>query len=339
MASAARLYWAAQFIGWLSYGILVFLAAYAETPEKINTSFVINVFSLVFLGMTSTHLMRNYFIRSQWIDVKLFPLIPKVLIASFICSVGIVFGTEMLSFLVYEQPFDILDVLLSVFAVLILVLFWNSIYFTYHFFQKSRQQELRNLSLEASRNEIELKNLLSQLNPHFLFNSLNSIRALIDIEPGKAKYAITTLSALLRKSLLFGKEELVSLSAELELVDHYLQLEKMRFEERLDIKWELDEGLNSILIPPFCIQALAENAIKHGVSRLMNGGAVTIRTHGDSEKLNIEVRNTGQLGPKTSSGIGIKNTKRRLDLIFRGSASLELTESGNEVIAKIEINR
>lgn len=340
MSNSKRLYWGAQLIGWFSYGLLVFLATYAESPEKIDPSFLLNISSLLFFGLGFTHLMRTYFLKTNWLDVKLFPLIPRILLISFICSLCIGIGTELVGILAStkDTPFDLLDSLITVFALLILVIFWNSVYFTFHFFQKSRQQELNNISLEASRNEIELKNLLSQLNPHFLFNSLNSIRALIDLEPKKAKDAVTALSSLLRKSLLIGKEELVTISAELELVDSYLQLEKIRFEERLTIQFDIDLSMNKELIPPFCIQTLAENAIKHGISNLSNGGLIIVRTFKEMNRLCIEVRNTGRVLKKRGEGIGIKNIQRRLDLQFKGAASFELIQTKNEVIAKIMID-
>src|SRR5690606_34921334 len=147
----------------------------------------------------------------------------------------------------------------------------------------------------------------SQLNPHFLFNSLNSIRALVDIEPQKAKVAITSLSNLLRESLLLGKENLIPLSSELGVARHYLDLEKMRFEERLDIEWNLDESLNSFLIPPFSIQMMIENAIKHGISNLVDGGKVVVNTYQENDKVVVEVRNSGTLKTVKDLGVGIRN--------------------------------
>lgn len=339
MSNSRRLYWGAQLIGWFSYGLLVLLATYAESPEKIDLPFLFNISTLLFFGIACTHLMRTYLLKTKWLDVKLFPLIPRILLISFICSLFIGVGTELVSVLASTKytPFDVLDSLITVFALLILVIFWNSVYFTFHFFQKSRQQELNNISLEASRNEIELKNLLSQLNPHFLFNSLNSIRAMIDTEPKKAKDAVTTLSSLLRKSLLIGKEELVPIAAELELVESYLQLEKIRFEERLTVHWDIDKDLDKRLIPPFCIQTLVENAIKHGISNLLKGGEITVRAVNEKNVLCIEVRNSGTIVPVTGTGIGIENTRRRLDLQFKGKASLTLSQLDDEVIARIEI--
>ena len=108
--------------------------------------------------------------------------------------------------------------------------------------------------MEASRNEIELKNLRSQLNPHFLFNALNSIRALVEVEPKKSKEAINLLSSLLRSSLTVNKSSLVTIEKELEMVEAYLKLEKIRFEERLEIKIRVDQLIKQLNIPAFTIQ-------------------------------------------------------------------------------------
>ncbi len=341
MGGGRKIYWSAQLIGWVSYAALVFLATYAEDPAKIDVPFFVNIISLILLGIGSTHFMRSFFLRSKWLDLKLFPLIPRVFLASLVCSTVISLSTKAISFYVNNSSKHLnwLDTLINVFALLILILFWNSVYFTFHFFQKSRQQELNNISLEASRNEIELKNLLSQLNPHFLFNSLNSIRALIDIEPAKAKDAVTTLSALLRKSLVMGKEELVPLRSELEMIDHYLELEKVRFEERLKIVWDTDDRMNELLIPPFSLQTLVENAIKHGIAHLVNGGTILIRSIDEENLQLLEVVNSGQLKESSESGIGISNTRRRLDLQFKGKAKLELLQKGENVVARLTIQK
>jgi len=334
-----KLYWSAQLIGWTSYAALVFLAAYAEDPDKLDLPFFIKIGSLILMGVLTTHAMRTFYLKVRWLELKLFPLIPRVFLSSLICSAIISLTTQAISFYVNHsgKHLNWLDTLINVFALLILILFWNSVYFTFHFFQKSRQQELNNISLEASRNEIELKNLLSQLNPHFLFNSLNSIRALIDIEPAKAKDAVTTLSALLRKSLALGKEELVPLSAELEMIDHYLELEKVRFEERLSVSWDTDDTINDLLIPPFSLQTLVENAIKHGISHLVNGGSIRIRTSNEATSIFLEVQNTGSIVQSAEPGIGLSNTRRRLDLQFKGQAFLDLFEEDGNVIAKLTI--
>ncbi|MFN6015854.1 MAG: sensor histidine kinase [Flavobacteriales bacterium] len=338
MTTSKRLYWGAQLIGWTSYASLIFLATYAEKPDKIDSILLTSLTALVFFGILWTHIMRQLFIRLKWLEYRLSPLIPRVLFASLLCSLSISFSTTLVSILIDPTEKDALtalDLIINVFAILVLVLFWNSIYFTFHFFQKSRKQELNNISLEASRNEIELKNLRSQLNPHFLFNSLNSIRALIDLQPSKAKESVTTLSNLLRRSLILGKENLVTLEEELEMVSNYLELEKIRFEERLEIKWILDDSLRLFLIPPFSMQMLVENAIKHGISNLVNGGIIIILTKKDVGKVIISISNSGKIVESTDTGIGIENTKRRLALQFKDSAEFELFEHENLVTAQL----
>jgi len=335
------IYWFAQLLGWTSYAALIFLAAYADGPEKITTSFILNIGALIVFAVIGSHLMRSIFIKLDWLDMKPAPLIPRILIASFICSLFISFTTNVISILIDTkewQTISVLSVIINVLAILVLILFWNAIYFTFHFFQKSKKQELNNITLEASRNEVELKNLRSQLNPHFLFNSLNSIRALIEIEPPKAKESVTILSNLLRQSLILGKENLVRLDQELDMVSNYLELEKIRFEERLNVKWELDTSMNDFMVPPFALQMLAENAIKHGISNLIEGGTITISTLKDGHRKIIQVSNTGELRGEVDTGIGIQNTRRRLDLQFKDKAEFELDQNDGEVIARLIFN-
>jgi len=338
MTQGNRLYWIAQLIGWTSYTALMFLATYARHPEQIDLRLLIKLSCLIVFPIIGTHIMRYTFFKLNWLDLKLSPLIPRILLSSLVCSLFISFFTTIIWVLVdskEKEDLSPLNFIITILGVLVLVLFWNAIYFTFHFFQKSRKQELNNVSLEASRNEIELKNLRSQLNPHFLFNSLNSIRALIDLEPNRAKIAVTTLSNLLRKSLILGKENIVTIEEELEMVSNYLELEKIRFEERLDVKWNLDESLNDFPLPPFSLQMLVENAIKHGISNLVNGGEILIETKRVGDSVIVAVTNSGEITGNIDTGIGIENTKRRLALQFKDSAEFELLQKDNSVVAQL----
>lgn len=330
------MYWIAQFIGWFAYSALIFLATYENDNSKINGLFWVNIALLIACGIVCTHLMRAFFFRFNWLELRLTLLIPRILIASLICSISISISTLGLSLLMNKEPREsltFLTITINTFAILVLILFWNSIYFTYHYFQKSRQQEMDNISLDAKKTEIELKNLRSQLNPHFLFNLLNSIRALVDINPEQAKNAITHLSILLRKSLILGKENLVPFREELEMVSNYLDLEKIRFEERLQVTLIHDEYLNNFLIPPFSLQLLVENAIKHGIAQLVNGGEIIIKTEKKDESVVISVTNTGEININNHQGIGLENMRKRLEIQFKGMADFQLYEEKNSVKA------
>ena len=338
MSASRWLYWAAQSIGWSSYCALMLLATYADEPSKVDVELLLHLSMLVVFSVFSTHIMRYVFIKLNWLELRPSPLLPRVILASFLCSLLIFGETTFSSFVINPKEFEqfsVLSVVINILAILVLVLFWNAIYFTFHFIQKSRKQELNNISLEAIKNEIELKNLRSQLNPHFLFNSLNSIRALIELDPSKAKESLTTLSNLLRKSLIYGKETLVQLEDEINMVSHYLELEKIRFEERLKISWKLDESLRIFPVPPFILQMLVENAIKHGISNLIDGGEIEIQTRKSGEQVIIEVINSGKLRNEKDTGIGIQNVLRRLDIQYKGAAEFELIQQKNIVIARL----
>ncbi len=339
-----RFYWLAQFIGWTAYCGLLTLSVYTNNPAHVDLAFLFNIVVIIVAGISVTHLQRWVFIKLGWLSMKLPRLIPRLLISSFFFSILISIIdllTDHLSavYSVKNNPLDLSDVVVNVFSALFLVLFWNAIYFTFHFFQQSRNQEISNLELTASNRESELKNLRSQLNPHFLFNSLNSIRALITVEPEKAKISITTLSNLLRQSLMLGKENLVSLESELNLAKSYLELEKIRFEERLKVEWELSPDLASFEIPPFTLQMMVENAIKHGISNLREGGVVRIIVEENDDFVQVEVINTGSLESVVDLGVGIENIKQRLALQYGQGAEFTLTEKQGFVHAIMKFSK
>ena len=338
-----RFYWPAQFLGWIGYCSLPTLYVYNRSPEQINGPFVFIISVIIVSGIMVTHLQRLMFIRLGWLDLRLPKLLPRVIISSVICSTlisVIQHINERYAGLVDETEFFVLtDIILNILAGFLLIFSWNAIYFTLHFFQRSRFHEITNLELKASNRESELNNLRSQLNPHFLFNSLNSIRALVDIEPNKAKMSVTTLSNLLRSSLDLGKRSLVSLEKELVLVKGYLELEKIRFEERLKVDWQLAPGLEQFEIPPFTLQMLIENAIKHGISNLIDGGFIEILAYEDDSFVILEVRNSGTLAVLSDLGVGIQNVKKRLNLQYGDGATFNLSEKDNKVVAQIKFKK
>ena len=337
---ARSIYWIAQFAGWSAYATLLFIAI-ASRDSGISFEALVSVVLWVVFGIGVTHVQRFIFIRLGWLNLRLPPLIPRLLVSSAISAI-VIYGCLFIAdyFLEYgrasKENITVSNILLGTISMAILVLFWNAIYFTFHFFQQSRKQEVSNLELTASNRESELKNLRSQLNPHFLFNSLNSIRALVDIEPAKAKKSITTLSNLLRQSLMVGKENMVTVEQELDIVRNYLDLEKIRFEERLNVQWEIDDSLLFKEIPPFSVQMMAENAVKHGISNLKEGGNVKVSIIQTAGGFTLQIMNSGELGTTTDLGVGIQNIKQRLTLQFGASAQYSLVQIDGHVVAKIE---
>lgn len=340
MLNAKRFYWLAQILGWCAYTGLITLSVYTNNPEQLTPTFFLNIFVLIVSGILATHVQRVIFIKLGWLEYRLPKLLPRLMLSSFLTSATIAAFDLLFEYLANEDGVQVSeifvsDVIVKIFAVLVLVLAWNAIYFTFHFFQKSRNQEISNLELAASKRESELKNLRSQLNPHFLFNSLNSIKALVDLDPVKAKTSVTTLSNLLRQSLMLGKENSVTLADELKVAKSYLDLEKIRFEERLQVSWEIDNSLEGFQIPPFSLQMMIENAIKHGISHLKEGGVVTVKAYKNDNEVCIEVQNSGNLRKVVDLGVGIQNVKQRLNLLYGNEAVFSLKEHDGKVYAKM----
>ena len=145
------------------------------------------------------------------------------------------------------------EVFESVINFAVIFCLWNVIYFGFQYFQNYKRSEINSLRYLAASRESELNNLKSQLNPHFIFNCMNSIRALIDENPGKAKTAVTQLSNILRNTLLIDKSKEILLKDELMLVRDYLNLEQIRYEERLCYEFKIQEEVMNVFIPPFII--------------------------------------------------------------------------------------
>ncbi len=195
------------------------------------------------------------------------------------------------------------------------------------------------LRLDAAVKEAELRALRSQMNPHFLFNSLNCLRALIPRELDRPREAITILAELLRSSLALGHNHLVPLSQELETADNYLALEQMRFESRLRVVRRIDPEALPRPVPPFVLQTLIENAIKFGVSRFNDGSEVVVTARiNPADRLELSVENRGRLdGAASGTGVGLRNARERLALLFGPSASLVLKQNGDRVVALVMI--
>jgi len=176
------------------------------------------------------------------------------------------------------------------------------------------------------------------MNPHFMFNALNSIRALVEENPDKAKHAVTMLSGIFRSNLTLGKQQTIALSEELDLVEKYLSLEKIRFEERLQLSMDIAPDVLSKRIPPFMLQTIVENGLKHGIAKRINGGRLYIKALNTHSGLHITVINSGTYSPIIGQeGIGLSNTEKRLELLYNGQADFSIKGADDEVIVDLII--
>lgn len=218
------------------------------------------------------------------------------------------------------------------------VIIWFLFFHLFLSNRKAQKKELELANAEMSLKTAELENLKNQLNPHFLFNAINSIKALTIFDPELARQALTELSQLLRTSLSMGNQQLVPLSMELTLVRDYLFLEKIRYEKRLDYSFDIKPETLSLSIPPMSVQLLVENAIKHGIGKNKLGGKLRIISDYSQNIFTLKVINTGKIVSTASEdGVGMKNLQKRLFLNFQDKASFTLTQKDDYVEATISI--
>ncbi|WBU88300.1 sensor histidine kinase [Cellulophaga omnivescoria] len=197
---------------------------------------------------------------------------------------------------------------------------------------------LKQFKLEGSLKESQLNSLKGQINPHFMFNSLNNIRGLMLEDVSKSREMLTKLSEMLRYSLIKNDVNSIALEEEVDMVENYIALSKIQFEDRLEFVKEVDPNSLSVSIPPMIIQLLVENAAKHGIANLIKGGTITLITNRTPDYLHIIVRNTGKLKiAKGSTQLGLKNIKQRLRLLYGNLAEFSLEEVNDEVVANIKI--
>lgn len=318
---------------------------FAYTYDKvISEKLIIRLLVALSIGIPITHLLRSVIIKRNWLVLPIERLVPRlfisIIITSFIYTLTLLFLFELFSLSEVDPSKKVAFInklIIRTFDSSLILMVWVLIYYVYHFFQKNKKQEVDTFRLQSLVKELELKTIKSHINPHFIFNSLNSIRALVDENPERARRAITELSNILRSSMQTEKLETVPLEQELNIVKDYLALEQMRFEERLKVQFNIDEETLDQPIPPMMLQTLAENAIKHGISKQVTGGTVTIISDFVNDHHELIVRNSGVLnGHAGHTGFGLQSTQDRLNLLFGTKATFEIKDiPGNLVEAKV----
>jgi len=306
--------------------------------ESLSNLVLVSLFeALTFLSFT--HFYRYIIISKGWLQAPFTQTIHWIIATLIILAIPIYPLKLGLSFIIGMYSSDLWSQMIGATGINVFFLFlWVLFYFLYHYFE----QYNRSLKYEAAMREIELAHLKSQLNPHFIFNALNSIRALVDENPEKSKKAITQLSNILRNSLIGEKKKLTKFEDEFNTVRDYLELESTRYEERLKTYFDIHPESYDFLVPPLMLQTLVENGVKHGISNLKEGGTIKLRTFVEDDIMHIQIRNSGQYVNGTNSdkseGFGLRNTKQRLKMIFGTRANIHIfNENENTVLTIVKI--
>ena len=326
------LYWKCQIVGWSIVSLFwLYIALVRDnfTLMEAGINYVLDITICIAL----THIYRIIALRFGWNHLKIKPLIirvvPSITLLSFLFMQVMNLKTSGYVYLIYRNNIFI-ENLFAWNPVLITgvrhMSIWVLAYHLYHFYKKEVETTKVNAQLSIIAKQAQLDNLSAQLNPHFLFNSLNSIKALVIENPKIARRAIDLLSDLLRSSLSERKLTTATIGEELDLVKDFIELEKLRFESRLKVEFDVDKNLYEHNIPFFSIQLLLENAIKHGIGKKMEGGIITISIQKRSHYIKIQVRNPGLLINENGGGVGLKNLKHRLLLSYGEDAELSIVQ-------------
>jgi two-component sensor histidine kinase len=337
----AILYWWCQLGGWLLYGLTMVFFAFVF-DSKINSIFYPKLLVIIISGLFFTHVLREL--------IKLFNLLPPELSKKWVQFTGVMMlilvlfnltNSAIAEWLHLYNPKTKVSVdkrfLVNLVSDSPLILVWVSIYYLWHYIELGTKTEFQKIKLESLVKEMELKTIKSHINPHFIFNALNSIRALVDENPVRARTAITELSNLLRSSMQAEKQETVPFERELNIVKDYLALEYIRFEDRLNVEYDIDEDTLDQPIPPMMLQTLVENAIKHGISKLKEGGTIKIISDFRQSHHELIVQNSGTIAEiPDAEGFGLNSTRSRLKLLFGNKASFTIEAAMNNIVeAKI----
>jgi len=333
--SRIKLYWVLQIFGWSAW--LANEALYYADAYNWTLDWFLLADLNIFIAIILTHNFRKVIKKYDWIEISIERVIPRILLAVGSMSVFMaLFNIPIDTYILREHEkadfWSFFFILQYIFYWAKPLMIWTLFYYASHYFERKSEVEVDKIRLESSVKETESKVLRAQMNPHFMFNALNSIRALILEDPDKAQKAVTQLSNILRSSLLADRRRTVSLSEEMRTVDDYLALEKIRYEERLQIRKNIYPETLTVQVPPMLLQTLVENAIKHGVSKPVKGGFVSLESKVAGKNLLIIISNTGTLETTDSGGFGLENTAHRLELLFGLESKFSIFQASKDVV-------
>ena len=334
-------YWLFQLGGWGGMTVLAVLSSLTSWSEAAFR-FVLAKTMCVVSGLLLSHCWRLFLRRRGWIDRPSAPPLKGVLGGLLVLSVAQT-GVMVMADLLFrhgallDDPAETPSLLIAA-CLLWYATFsvWTLCYSTMLARRRALRFEFEKLQLEVSIKDAELRALQAQVNPHFFFNSLNSIRALIYADPDLAARAVGQLGGMMRHSLRAGQVATVPLADELAAVSAYLGMEKHRFDSRLQLLFEIEPGLDAVRIPPMALQTLVENAVKHGVEPSIGPCELRIGAQLAGGRVVLTVANQGRLAEASgSTRVGLANTSKRLSLLFGPDASCTLAERDGWIIAEV----
>jgi len=323
-----RLFWILNLAGWTGYTLAAWLGALAH--EKPEAYFAV-ILGTAVAGLVITIFLRLIY-RELW-DRSLATLTIGMLVTSYVFS----FGWQWLHNIMYFdwvknswRPEHLMDFVSGILGSFYILLCWSGLYFGIKYYLQLQEQTQQTLAATSAAHQAQLKMLRYQLNPHFLFNTLNAISTLIlDGKNDIANKAVSRLSDFLRYTLDNDPMSRVTLGSELSAIDLYLEIEKVRFGDRLIIEKSIEAKAQDALVPSLILQPLIENAIKYAITPCEEGGTLRISARVQHQTLVLQLSDTGPgLGNgnngQKSSGVGLKNTRERLQQLYGDNQAFTL---------------
>lgn len=332
-------YWTFQLAGW---GALTLFNSVYGGSSQLRIVVTISCWGSLG-GLLLSHLWRGVLRRRGWVanGLRWKRIVPSLIVLAAIQTASVTAAFHVM------YPPGVLRGLAWLPGALLfwfgVFLTWTVFYFTALSLRRASRFEAEALRLEVLAKDAQLRALQAQVNPHFFFNSLNSVRALIFEDREAAARMIDQLADLMRHALQSSQHATVPLSAELDAVRAYLAIGQSRFETRLRVAFAIEISapeLEHVRVPPMALQTLVENAVKYGVETSADGGEIRITAQRSAgmDALQIEVANTGELRSASgSTGIGLRNARQRLQLACGEHASLELRQQAGWVYATIHL--
>lgn len=332
-------FWIAQGIGWAIFALVnISVQAFLGFPAWL---IVKNTLYSVGAGILITTAYRYIIKDFDWQKQKIIPLILFIFGSSLVLSISWLILIALLFYLDQRASVTPGELVGNLINGCLTFLIWNLIYFFFQYFSKFQLAEVEKWQMQAQVKEAQLGSLKTQIRPHFMFNTLNNILALILEDKHKARAMLINFSELLRYSLQMSQSQLVTIEEEVDMCRRYLQLLSVQYEDRLQFDIRIENGLADTPIPPMMLQFLVENGVKHGIDRLPQGGSLNIDVFKEPAFNVVEVSNSGSLEKKANVesrlGIGLQNIRERLKLIYKGQAFFDICEKKDLVVATIKI--
>lgn len=328
-------YWIFQVVGWNGAALLS-LASLSRAP--LSAAIIGVSWCGAATGLLLSMAWRRVLRRRGWIAGRFAwqRIVPSLLLLALLQS--LLAGASYMLL----QPFGrvtswqwLPSAMISWFGIFLL---WTILYAMVIALRRASRLEAETLRLQVLAKDAELRALQAQVNPHFFFNSLNSVRALVFEDRQAAADTLDRLAALMRHALNAGRQDTVTLADELDAVRAYLAIEAIRFEARLQVRFEIAPGLEALRIPSMSVQTLVENAVRHGVEVQPAGSTIVIEARRSDGGVALAVANTGMLRTGShSTRLGLDNARQRLALLLGPAASLTLRQQDGWVRAELQL--